>query len=552
MLFQDARLLPWQRVLGNVGIARGPDWRRPPRPRWPMSASPTGPTTGRRCSPAASGSASRWPAPWSAGPAAAAGRAVRRARRADPHGDARPARAHLARARLHHRPDHPRRRRGGGARRSRDRASATAGSRSTCRSIFRGRGARAPTLRPSHCRRASSTRSDGVAIRKRRRRFVSAGGANRNLISWVMSTKLVDIGSRPMRHLRAGLAGKQGSNAMRTLLAALAGLTLATLSLAAHAAERKRSSSPTRPVPSHNLGIANGDSPKRPVGTSNSAASIPAPTFSPPSPPATCRSATSDRARSRRRVSRGIDVKAFYISSVSGNGEALVVRPGDQVAGGPPGQEARRRAGLDRPLPASRRHQEQGIDEKEVQVIAIPQPEIVAACNRGDIDGGFVWDPALTELKKNGKVLRHRRSEVADRARRPSAPGSRPASSPRSNPGLPQEPFAGVIDKYQTLVRQTKGRLGSGQPTTPSCSPNCRAARRRTNPSALKNLRRAAARRADFRQVAGRRREERRRQDPQGHCRLPKDQRKITDIKAATPRSYDRSAIRGGRQKPRT
>lgn len=27
LLFQDARLVPWQRVLGNVGIARGPDWR---------------------------------------------------------------------------------------------------------------------------------------------------------------------------------------------------------------------------------------------------------------------------------------------------------------------------------------------------------------------------------------------------------------------------------------------------------------------------------------------------------------------------------------------
>jgi sulfonate transport system ATP-binding protein len=27
IMFQDARLLPWQTVLGNVGIARGPGWR---------------------------------------------------------------------------------------------------------------------------------------------------------------------------------------------------------------------------------------------------------------------------------------------------------------------------------------------------------------------------------------------------------------------------------------------------------------------------------------------------------------------------------------------
>lgn len=27
VMFQEARLLPWQRIIGNVGIARGPEWR---------------------------------------------------------------------------------------------------------------------------------------------------------------------------------------------------------------------------------------------------------------------------------------------------------------------------------------------------------------------------------------------------------------------------------------------------------------------------------------------------------------------------------------------
>jgi len=32
VLFQDARLLPWQRVLQNVGIGRGHEWRRRAKP----------------------------------------------------------------------------------------------------------------------------------------------------------------------------------------------------------------------------------------------------------------------------------------------------------------------------------------------------------------------------------------------------------------------------------------------------------------------------------------------------------------------------------------
>ena len=42
-----------------------------------------------------------------------------------------------------------------------------------------------------------------------------------------------------------------------------------------------------------------------------------------------------------------------------------------------------------------------GMTEKDVQVFAIPQPDIVAGYNRGDLDGGFVWDlPARVDAEK--------------------------------------------------------------------------------------------------------------------------------------------------------
>jgi taurine transport system substrate-binding protein len=106
-------------------------------------------------------------------------------------------------------------------------------------------------------------------------------------------------------------------------------------------------------------------------------------------------------------ASRGLGVKAFYLASISGVDEALVVRNGSGIESLADLKGKKLAA-----APVSTDHYQllallksQGLSEKDTQVFAIPQPEIVAAFNRGDLDGGFVWDPALTELKKNGKVL---------------------------------------------------------------------------------------------------------------------------------------------------
>ena len=193
---------------------------------------------------------------------------------------------------------------------------------------------------------------------------------------------------------------------MRKLISALAGLTFAAFSVAAHAADDKKVviAYQTGAVP-YFVGIANGDIAKK-TGWNvefrrfDSGADIFAAIAS-----GDVQIGDVGSSPFAAAVSRGLDVKGFYISAVAGDGEALVVRPGIKT---PADLKGKKLAAA----PVSTDHyqllavlKQEGISSKDAQVIAIPQPEIVAAWKRGDIDGAFVWDPALAELKKDGKVL---------------------------------------------------------------------------------------------------------------------------------------------------
>ncbi|MGA2487909.1 MAG: glycine betaine ABC transporter substrate-binding protein [Roseiarcus sp.] len=140
-------------------------------------------------------------------------------------------------------------------------------------------------------------------------------------------------------------------------------------------------------------------------------------------------------------TSRGLDVKAFYLASISGTDEALVVRNGSGINS------------LADPLIKSL-----GLTEKDVQVFAIPQPDIVAGYNRGDLDGGFVWDPALTELKKNGKVIITSK-EVAEKGAPTFSAWVATAAFAKANPDF-LTTFSGVISKYQTSFVKEPERWG--------------------------------------------------------------------------------------------
>lgn len=103
--------------------------------------------------------------------------------------------------------------------------------------------------------------------------------------------------------------------------------------------------------------------------------------------------------------SRGVDLQVIYIYDNINDAEALVV---DDTVTAPQDLKGKTIA-----VPfGSTTHfhmmfalEQLGISPKDINVIDMSPPDMVAAWERGDIAGGFVWDPALGRMKGKGHVL---------------------------------------------------------------------------------------------------------------------------------------------------
>jgi taurine transport system substrate-binding protein len=106
-------------------------------------------------------------------------------------------------------------------------------------------------------------------------------------------------------------------------------------------------------------------------------------------------------------ISQGMDVELFWILEDIAAAEALVARNGSGV------NSIADLKGKKIGTPfVSTSHfqllyamQKAGLKSSDAQVLNMRPPEIAAAWGRGDIDAAFIWDPVLSNIKKNGKVL---------------------------------------------------------------------------------------------------------------------------------------------------
>jgi taurine transport system substrate-binding protein len=106
-------------------------------------------------------------------------------------------------------------------------------------------------------------------------------------------------------------------------------------------------------------------------------------------------------------ISQGMDVELFWILEDIAAAEALVARNGSNVnkIADLKGKK------IATPFVSTSHFQllyamsKAGLKPGDAQILNMRPPEIAAAWGRGDIDATFIWDPVLTTVKKDGKVL---------------------------------------------------------------------------------------------------------------------------------------------------
>ncbi len=106
-------------------------------------------------------------------------------------------------------------------------------------------------------------------------------------------------------------------------------------------------------------------------------------------------------------IAQGMDMQIIWILDDIGNAEQLIARNGSGINSL---QDLKGKKVATPFVSTTHYHllaalKDAGVNPKEVQILNMRPPEVVAAWERGDIDATFIWNPALAKVKATGKVI---------------------------------------------------------------------------------------------------------------------------------------------------
>jgi len=104
-------------------------------------------------------------------------------------------------------------------------------------------------------------------------------------------------------------------------------------------------------------------------------------------------------------IAQGLPYKVYFIHDVIGAAEALIVKNGIQTSVGLKGKKVATPFGSTAHFSLEKYLELEKISQKDLTILDLQPPDIVAAWQRGDIDAAYLWQPNLSKLQKSGGTV---------------------------------------------------------------------------------------------------------------------------------------------------
>lgn len=114
-------------------------------------------------------------------------------------------------------------------------------------------------------------------------------------------------------------------------------------------------------------------------------------------------------------ISSGIPYDIFYLYDLIGEAESLVVRDTIKTAADLRGKKIAVPSSSTCHYSLLSYLKLEGIGQNELTVLDLVPPDMLAAWQRGDIDGGYVWEPTLSKLQQDGGTILTTSKDLAER-----------------------------------------------------------------------------------------------------------------------------------------